>query len=342
MWDLSPGGFGRVRIGDLGETPFVNGNGFTVGTELGTALVINLEEQLFQSAFFELDTGRLTGGRLDMTGGPVALLDGTFVYAGLDTVWVKFDPRSGQTIELIGCVSDAASDTCFDSGEERMDYRFFLSLDGSELAAVDTDGVWTFFDPGSGSRLEPVTLPGDGTVLAFGLDWILYRDDSDTFVVDRVTGERLWSGSFFTQFIEISPTGRLIALKGIAEFVWVLDVDSWAATELNLGFARLRALAFRDDEQVLAIGDNERLHFVDIDKREVTLTLPIPGVSDVHWLDEEEILIGTTQGEWATITLGFERVVEVAKSSLSRSFSDQECLTYRIAPCPSLKQIQSR
>ena len=58
-------------------------------------------------------------------------------------------------------------------------------------------------------------------------------------------------------------------------------------------------------------------------------------VSDVHWLGETEIVLGTRLGLWITLDFDTNELIEAARASLTRTFTGQECLTYRIDPCPA-------
>ncbi len=50
--------------------------------------------------------------------------------------------------------------------------------------------------------------------------------------------------------------------------------------------------------------------------------------------------MGTRAGEWVSISLNPNNLISDAKAGLFRSFTDQECLTYRIDPCPTLEELQ--
>jgi len=67
--------------------------------------------------------------------------------------------------------------------------------------------------------------------------------------------------------------------------------------------------------------------------------LGLPGVADIHWLDEDTIAVGTTSGSFGTVSLSTEEFLNATRQRLRRSFTAQECETYRIEPCPTLEEM---
>ena len=63
-------------------------------------------------------------------------------------------------------------------------------------------------------------------------------------------------------------------------------------------------------------------------------------VDDGWWLDESHIVVGTANGPWTTISLDSEVLLETARSRVRRGFTELECQTYRIDPCPTLEEMQ--
>ena len=62
---------------------------------------------------------------------------------------------------------------------------------------------------------------------------------------------------------------------------------------------------------------------------------------DVEFLDEQAILLGS-EFEAVVLFLDADRLLQVAKSRLTRSFTENECATYGIDPCPTLEVMLSR
>jgi hypothetical protein len=69
-------------------------------------------------------------------------------------------------------------------------------------------------------------------------------------------------------------------------------------------------------------------------------------VSDIVWLDDEHmgavVLLDWGHVRWQTIDLSSGAVVEMAVDDLVRGFSQSECETYDVEPCPTLDEMRSR
>jgi hypothetical protein len=87
----------------------------------------------------------------------------------------------------------------------------------------------------------------------------------------------------------------------------------------------------------------------DIDAVEPVLLDRIPAasdrISDIVWIDQERmaaVLVGLGSPEWQVLDLSTGSVVATALDGLVRGFTEQECDTYVIDPCPSLDEMRSR
>ena len=71
-------------------------------------------------------------------------------------------------------------------------------------------------------------------------------------------------------------------------------------------------------------------------------SIPLPSVSDIHWFDESTVLVRGTDGLWARVSIKTRDLITLATANLTRSFTAEECATYRIDPCPTFEEIRSR
>ena len=92
----------------------------------------------------------------------------------------------------------------------------------------------------------------------------------------------------------------------------------------------------------IALADEHGVHIFDFDTGEALTSVPVPGIADIHWLTEDLLLLGTQNGAWATVSLATEDLIASARAGVTRSFTPEECATYRIDPCPTLEEMQAR
>jgi serine/threonine protein kinase/DNA-binding SARP family transcriptional activator/WD40 repeat protein len=336
IWDLGSGAFGRTPVGNLGEASWVRINSFSFGPDL--AAFEPFDRAAFEGfvGFFDPATGELVGEQVEGQQA-VALPDGRFAFTRMpDAAQIIYDPRSGEEQALISCPTEDFV-TCSDTGDPLPFYGLRISIDGSELAAVTTRGVATIFDPGTGSVIGEERHELDGTFLEtvlFSDNWILVSTGTAYAAIDRSTGDELWRAEAFVGERELSHS-RSVAAFDERGVVRIVDLEAWEDRVLEHGFGRIQGLAFSPDDQRLAVADEDRIAFIDLPSGDLIQTVPAQNVSDLYWIDEAEVLIGTTDGVWATMSLDVDALILAAREGAARQLSDQECLTYRIDPCGS-------
>ncbi len=82
------------------------------------------------------------------------------------------------------------------------------------------------------------------------------------------------------------------------------------------------------------------MRIIDIDTGLIAQQVQLPGVSDVYFIDDETVVIGTNNGVFGTVRLSTDDLVARTRANLRRSFTDQECAAYRIDPCPTLEEMR--
>jgi hypothetical protein len=97
----------------------------------------------------------------------------------------------------------------------------------------------------------------------------------------------------------------------------------------------MRGLTFSPDDTLLAVANLDEMLIVDLARREIIQEIPLPLVSDFHWIDESTLLVGNRPGLlWGTVSLDIDQLVARAKAAVAdRPLTAQECATYRIEPC---------
>ena len=106
------------------------------------------------------------------------------------------------------------------------------------------------------------------------------------------------------------------------------------------GFNNIRGGSFNADGSLFALGDADSLYVIDVESGLIAQQARLSGVSDVHFIDDETLVIGTNTGIFGTLSISTDSLIERSRQALRRSFTDQECLTYRIDPCPSLEEMR--
>ena len=198
-------------------------------------------------------------------------------------------------------------------------------------------------DPSTGrisERTNDARLPigGRGVITD---EWVAGNAEAGLEIVSRVTGELLYSGLSGGLF-ELSPTGALLAIETDNTDVVVLDTRSWKEVLKVESSARVRGLSFDPEETRIAVADLDSLSVVDLDSGRVLQDLGLEGVSDVHWVDRDTVVVGTNDGVFGTLSISTEAFLESTRAALRRSFTAQECELYRIDPCPSLEDMKGR
>ena len=351
VWDLSASAVGVEPTGDLGNFTWVNGNSFATGPESGAFEVIDLAAGLFELRFFDTATGVLQPGSIPDAFSAQALANGKFISdTEMSPTNFLWDRETGIGIELLPCDTVGADESgdpiCVGDGEPAF-YAFSVSVDGTELLGGgftefgDFTGEVFDLDAASGDVIGTRILqPDDPGPDIFTDEWAFGYDVSGLGAIDWQTGERLYTGPWAGE-IEASPSGDLIALGRDSSDLVILDTASWEEIVTVEGSSRIRGLGFDQRGKRIAVGAVDSMYVVDIESGLIAQQLRLPGVSDIYWLDDETVLVGTSTGILGTLSLSTESFLERTRAALRRSFTAQECATYRIDPCPTLEDIRS-
>lgn len=115
----------------------------------------------------------------------------------------------------------------------------------------------------------------------------------------------------------------------------MVRLGTWETEIYELGSGKVRGMSFDPTDERLALSDEDEIHILDLETGLLTQSIPIAGVSDFHWLDNETVVVGTNDGRWLTISLSVEDLIEAARNpTVARVFTKQECAVYNIDPCP--------
>ena len=144
---------------------------------------------------------------------------------------------------------------------------------------------------------------------------------------------------------EWSADGRHLFLGRLDGFVSIVDSFTWAEVgEWKAHDANNRGLALSPSGEVLATtgeDDSVALWDVTVDPPTLIDILPFDFPSDAVWIDDDTLGVALADPPaWAVVHVSDASFRIEVLDSLSRSFTAEECITYRIDPCPSLEELR--
>jgi WD40 repeat protein len=370
VWDLEGSSVSIDRTIDLREFTWVNGNSFRTGPKAVAIDTLEpIEGKLWKVWLFDPATGELVAESPENMAIPQPLPDGRWVISQngplLPTIW---DPGTGETVQLIACevtVENELGHMGCGGDEEPWGYQQVVTPDGDRIlvygdgdptSGVQYTGHFRAFEVATGSLLDSAE-PGEGPApadpfalrptddlldpqyLIQGDRWVFGKTATGVLAYDLATGDILYEGPDGTP--EASPGLDLMAVIS-GRRVTILDISSdgrWTEIASVTTDDRVRGLAFNADGSRLAVGDASTLYVVDTTTWLVAQQVKMPQVSDIHWLDDETVVIGTGTGLLGTLSLSTDRLLAETRAGLLRSFTVEECITYRIDPCPTLEEM---
>lgn len=285
---------------------------------------------------------------------------------------VAWNPDTSLLEPLVGCqvsmdeAFDNADVTCADGGEYFDFDRSFAWDDQvavTSYASDDHPAQIFVYDAATLDPVDQIEAPfGVASIEQIGAGWVVganlptaVSSDAKEFTLYRLPS---WEAltTVPASISQPSSDGRLLAVPVTGGPVRVLDTNSGdVVAELHAGNARVRGLAFSLDAG-FQVGEASRplpllltsatdgfVRVWDLASEREIDRIPINNDSgDGVWLDPERIAIGTSTGLWTTISIDRDELLDFALGRLQRSFTEQECETYRIDPCPTLDEIRSR
>jgi WD40 repeat protein len=361
VWDLTPGAVGVQTTIELGDYPWVNGDTFFLGDGIVGMNTISFEVG-WASQAFDPATGERVGEPLTAdTAIQIPVAGSRFVVQPFGEPSARlWNPADGSLLDLMTC-SEVSEDSfgdpyCSGPGEPNW-YWYVAPDDANEIWAFgsalpfdwETFGDVHILDPTTGEVLRSALVDdwegmhpsiNPRAVRFVTPDWTVGRGPNGLAVHDRETGEVLHS-ALDGEKLQVSPSRRLIAYQQPTRIA-VVETDSWTEVTSFSFSGRARGLAFNHDETRLGIGAIETAFVLDIESGLVVQRVNLPGVSDFHWIDDETAIVGTNDGVFGKLTLSTDDFLAKTREGLLRTFTDRECATYRIDPCPTLDEMRGR
>ena len=220
-----------------------------------------------------------------------------------------------------------------------------MSLDGSEIAVVQFDETgrllpdWTILalDGDISSEVHP-DVPG---LLGLTDKTLFYLDDLN---IELVAVDRASDGEVWRLELDTRPFSARLTDLGVEvvfpEGFGIVETESGQMSVVGADLGRPRGWEVSPGGERVALGDEDKVLILDLRTGFELLRVPLGGGSDFHWFEDSTLLIGTNDGLWGRLTLNVEQLVADARSSLRSGFSEAECATYSLDPCPTLEELR--
>jgi WD domain, G-beta repeat len=211
----------------------------------------------------------------------------------------------------------------------------------------DLDARQVIFTPDSKGLLvdysPKVNHAGPGLVEMLSTEtWtVVKKADLDPAVVPPADG---------MGFVGFSPDGSTIfAVGGLQGFhsslLWLDAATLQVKDPKPIPIAQsVRAVALSPDGSSMATaGGDAVLRVWDTKTGEVTQEIDFGGLQlqGVGYIDRTHLAVSPQGGGLLIMTIDASELVKLVRASLTRSFTDTECKTYGIDPCPTLEQLRT-
>ena len=173
-----------------------------------------------------------------------------------------------------------------------------------------------------------------------------YRRDISVLDVETWQPVGEYVNTIAISHIEFTPDGAHLVIGDWFVELTVIETEDWTEVHRLEGQQGvwLSDMAIDPTGAFVATAGLENDAWIwDIETGELGEKLEIPpltvGLRNVEWVDEETLYLGTRPVGFL-MTLDPDQLVMTARSTLTRTFTDEECATYGIVPCPTLEQVR--
>ena len=105
----------------------------------------------------------------------------------------------------------------------------------------------------------------------------------------------------------------------------------------------IQAAALRADETLVATGATDGSIRVWDDSGRLVNEIDFPGraVIGLAFISQTHLGVVLEDGQLRVVTIDTDELLEIARNSLTRGFTEDECDRYNFDPCPTLDQLRS-
>jgi len=231
------------------------------------------------------------------------------------------------------------------------------SPDGSSLAMVDGgdrrvsvadvasgEVVWTsdYVGPLGAASAFAVAFSPDGTHLAIAYPVAnvitVHNTEQFALVAEIPVPDNIFD-------LEFTSDGRWLVAGDVQGLVVAIDTTDWAEPaehRAHRGSAVFHLSSSPSGEQLASLSSDGVVVW-NTDDWSVLTSIPLLAAQGVEFIDETHLLVIPIHPSGAyVLTLDPVDLLLAGRQALTRSFTETECATYGIEPCPTLEDIRSR
>ena len=125
----------------------------------------------------------------------------------------------------------------------------------------------------------------------------------------------------------------------------MVDTATWqyVGDPLEVLEGAMQDFDINSDGSLIATGGSDGfVRIWDAETGNQTQAIPFGSttITMVHFLDDRHLLAVTQERSMLVVTIEVAELLDIARTRVTRSFTDDECATYHIDTCPNLETIR--
>ncbi|MEN8238552.1 MAG: WD40 repeat domain-containing protein, partial [Actinomycetota bacterium] len=230
-----------------------------------------------------------------------------------------------------------------------------FSANGSRLGVDTHTGTPSVFDVATGSIIWSTDPDRDSFftagVIALSPDGssFLYRSSSEPHwtltTVNVDTGEEISSADHLSASYEIvfSDDGSRVYVGNWSGIIYVYDGKSHQLVDTLTRAQGGGILDVAPNGNLVATATFDkavRIQTLDTHELALEVTLDVKA-ENIEWLNENHLMVILQDGSVLVFTVDSDELQQIVRSRLTRGFTEEECASFSIDPCPTLEEIRN-